>query len=591
MVSPAGADLIQHLDASDVNSIVVDANNVVLEWLDLSGNDNNAVANVGSVLYPSTPLAGGDVGLDFGLEHNDLQLLDVNETSALLDFSGTAAGNSGFTVFVACRVDDIGEKQDVIGTKHTLDNFAIRIKEDGEMQARLDTQINTYGELPAVAGDTIVFGFSYEAATGNYWFWESKNDVVRIGTGQASNGDWDNDNTLRLGNARTTKKIDDFFMGAVAEVMIFNEYMDSVDSDQYKTDLMNKWVTPAPLQHLDATAVDSIVVDANNVVTEWLDLSGNENHAVANRGQVLYPSTELAGGLLGLDFGLERNDLQLFDVNGTASLLDFTGAAAGNSGFTVFVAFRVDTLGVEQYVMGNKNTLGNFSLRVDDDGTMSFKFNNNNKTNGELYPAVGDTIVMGVSYEAATGAYWFWESKNGVVTTGTQDPNFARKDDTPLVLGEAKSTKNSDVFLRGAVGEVMVFDAILSEVDFDRLKSDLHYKWAVTPEEKVHATVPSPADGAMDVSVSGTVLSWKPGLDRISEDLYFGTDMETVLDATPADPNTYMGSQVPRYALSDLEEGQTYYWRVETHSDAVYPSPVWSFTTVLPMDPNDPNAI
>ena len=355
VASPAGADLIQHLDASVSESIVVDANNVLLEWLDLSGNDNHAVANVGFVFYPSTPLAGGLVGLDFGLEHNDLQLLDVNETSALLDFPGAAAGNSGFTVFVACRVDEIGEDQDVIGTKHTLDNFAIRIKEDGEMQARLDTQIDTDGELLAVAGDTIVFGFSYEAATGNYWFWESKNDVVRIGTGQDPNGDWDNNNTLRLGNARTTAKIDDFFMGAV--------------------------------------------------------------------------------------------------------------------------------------------------------------------------------------------------------------------------------------------GEVMIFDAYLSKFDLDWLRSDLHYKWAVTPEEKVHATVPSPADGVVDVAVSGVSLSWKPGLDRISEDLYFGTDMETVLSATPADPNTYMGSQVPRYALGDLEDGQTYYWRVETHSDAVYSSPVWSFTTVLPVDPNDPNAI
>jgi len=71
-----------------------------------------------------------------------------------------------------------------------------------------------------------------------------------------------------------------------------------------------------------------------------------------------------AGGYVGLDFGLERNDLELFDVAKTNDLLDFTGGAAGNSGYTVFVACRIDLLVPEQYVIGNKNTLHNFSIRI-----------------------------------------------------------------------------------------------------------------------------------------------------------------------------------------------------------------------------------
>ena len=103
-VTPAGAELIQHLDASVPDSIVISGDQA-MRWNDLSGNGNDAVASRGTVLYPSTPFPGGDVGLDFGFERNDLELLDEAETSALLDFSGAAAGNSGFTVFIAFRVD------------------------------------------------------------------------------------------------------------------------------------------------------------------------------------------------------------------------------------------------------------------------------------------------------------------------------------------------------------------------------------------------------------------------------------------------------------------------------------------------------
>ena len=67
--SPAGAELIQHLDASVPDSVVLFGEQVQ-QWNDLSGNGNHAVANRGIVLYPSTPLAGGDVGLDCGFQRN-----------------------------------------------------------------------------------------------------------------------------------------------------------------------------------------------------------------------------------------------------------------------------------------------------------------------------------------------------------------------------------------------------------------------------------------------------------------------------------------------------------------------------------------
>jgi len=337
------------------------------------------------------------------------------------------------------------------------------------------------------------------------------------------------------------------------------------------------------IQWLDASVAESVVLNPDGVVQQWNDLSGNENHAVANRGSVLYPSTPLAGGYVGADFGFERNDLELFDEAETSALLDFSGAAAGNSGFTVFVAFRVDVLGKEQHMIGTKNTLNNFSMRIDDDGSMSARLNNNLTSNGELVAAAGDTIVFGFSYEAATGAYWFWESKNDVIRTGTQSANGDWDNNDSLVVGEAKQTANSDHFLRGAIGEVMIFNEYIDSAASDQYRAELAYKWVTPLEDKLSPSVLLPEDGSQEMPIEGVVLSWIPGLDSTGDDVYIGTDFDDVNTATPDnDPaGVYMGRQSQAsFALPRLDYGQTYYWRVDSINGGVYSSPVWSFDTI-----------
>ncbi len=105
-------------------------------------------------------------------------------------------------------------------------------------------------------------------------------------------------------------------------------------------------VTPNPLQHLDAWTAVSVLTDGSGVVTNWTDISGNGNDT-ANAGGIIgtprYPSTSLSGsGLAGVDTGTNRNGFRLWTTTAQDSWLDFTGAAAGNSGFAVLVAFKVD---------------------------------------------------------------------------------------------------------------------------------------------------------------------------------------------------------------------------------------------------------
>ena len=347
------------------------------------------------------------------------------------------------------------------------------------------------------------------------------------------------------------------------------------------------------IQHLDASVPESIVM-LGDQVQQWKDLSGNDNHAIGNRGSVLYPSTPLAGGYVGLDFGFERNDLELFNEAETSALLDFSDAAAGNSGFTVFVACRVDMIDPanDQYILGTKNTNGNFMLWIDkDDGQLKAKVNNNTNSSGELFAAAGDTLVLGIGYEAATGNIWFYESKNDVVTTATKPANGNWDAGEPLVLGEAKPTINSSNHFRGAIGEVMVFNEYIDFAAAQQYMTELVYKWVTPLAEKLKPGALVPQDGVDEQPVEGLTLSWIAGQGSVNQVVYFGTDAEVVANTTPDSPE-YMGTQTgTSYALPTLDYATTYYYRIESISDATYSSDVTAFTTELYAYPLDADYI
>ena len=114
------------------------------------------------------------------------------------------------------------------------------------------------------------------------------------------------------------------------------------------------------------------------------------------------------------------------------------------------------------------------------------------------------------------------------------------------------------------------FDAV------DTYKGDI---WGFTTPGAVGS--PNPSNGATGVKMTPT-LSWNPGDSATSHDVYFGTNKDTVRNATTASPeykgNKALGSE--NYDPGKLDWYATYYWRV----DAVYDSGpvkglVWSFTT------------
>ncbi len=104
---------------------------------------------------------------------------------------------------------------------------------------------------------------------------------------------------------------------------------------------------------------------------------------------------------------------------------------------------------------------------------------------------------------------------------------------------------------------------------------------------RVQAANPEPADGAMhdDTWVNA---SWKPGLQAVSHDVYFGDNLD---DVDSGAEGVFVGNQsatfivagFPGFPYPDgLVPGTTYYWRVDEVNDADPNSPwigdVWSFS-------------
>jgi hypothetical protein len=95
-----------------------------------------------------------------------------------------------------------------------------------------------------------------------------------------------------------------------------------------------------------------------------------------------------------------------------------------------------------------------------------------------------------------------------------------------------------------------------------------------------HAKNPRPRNGAMGVPFDVT-LEWDAGADAMSHNVYFGK-------TSPLTNVDFKGNQTETtFSLQSLEEGETYYWRIdEVTNDSTVTGKIWNFTTkIKPLDP------
>ncbi|MHC4430643.1 MAG: PA14 domain-containing protein, partial [Planctomycetota bacterium] len=100
----------------------------------------------------------------------------------------------------------------------------------------------------------------------------------------------------------------------------------------------------------------------------------------------------------------------------------------------------------------------------------------------------------------------------------------------------------------------------------------------------VRASGPNPRNGATGARTT-PVLTWNPGDNAASHEVYFGTDADAVLNASKSSPE-YKGSKSlgdESYDPGKLAWDTPYFWRIDevnnVHPDSPWTGSVWSFTT------------
>jgi hypothetical protein len=99
------------------------------------------------------------------------------------------------------------------------------------------------------------------------------------------------------------------------------------------------------------------------------------------------------------------------------------------------------------------------------------------------------------------------------------------------------------------------------------------------------AYYPSPADVSNTASTSPT-LTWMAGSGATKHHVYLGDSLNAVTQGTAETDRGTLDMTTASFTLPALESLKTYYWRVDEilTGNAVKTGPVWTFTTVKPVD-------
>ena len=118
--------------------------------------------------------------------------------------------------------------------------------------------------------------------------------------------------------------------------------------------------------------------------------------------------------------------------------------------------------------------------------------------------------------------------------------------------------------------------------EFDGAGTHKGNVWSFTTVGAVSG--PNPSNGAVDVSPT-SILTFTAGAIAASHEVYFGSDADTVKNATKTSPE-YKGSKAlgdESYDPGKLMLETTYYWRIDevngVNPDSPWTGNVWSFTT------------
>ncbi len=312
------------------------------------------------------------------------------------------------------------------------------------------------------------------------------------------------------------------------------------------------------------------------------DSSGNGNHGTIYEGASIVDDAE-RGKVLRVD-----------GVDGYASIPNSPSFDITNMTLMFWMKLSAD------FDADSESSMAPVGMTMDDDHSMEFTLvgtDHSKSPKGAMYlklqgTAYCYTYTPNTSWSAdtwyhITGVYNHATLTASIYVNGVLgstaslieyipgDPGFAFSAfDVPLEIGRLVIEKagNTLKHFDGCIDDVRLYSRAMSVDDIgDAMEGVL----------PVSARRPSPADKTDDVP-RDAALTWTPGENAVQHDVYFGTDLDAVRDATVAS-DAYMGRQSEvGYVPGRLNLGQTYYWRIdeinEGHPDSPWVGQVWSFT-------------
>ena len=296
--------LYAHYDSSNAANVTSSGSNVTA-LADLSGNGYDADvggATPGTVLYPDAkPSTTGLDMLDMGAGRNILRTLTPGEQDALLDFSATAAPNSGFSFFIVTRVDSLlaANVNALLANNDNAGAGGLQLRLDGAGNApRLflgpdqSASVSVVNGSAPSAGETLVLAANYNKETGELEFWNSSAGSSQTVT--VASGDFSKGNAIFIGGSNA---VDQFMDGAIGEVKFYKGRLSAAAFAAEREALAAKWIQQAPG---NLTAIGGL----GEVTLNWQDLN-----AVASDSYNVYRSetpgsygAALATGVLTSDY-------------------------------------------------------------------------------------------------------------------------------------------------------------------------------------------------------------------------------------------------------------------------------------------------
>ena len=145
--------------------------------------------------------------------------------------------------------------------------------------------------------------------------------------------------------------------------------------------------------------------------------------------------------------------------------------------------------------------------------------------------------------------------------TGTTTPDKA------LAIGARSYDLTVTSFFTGIIDDVRIYNSALSDQDVLTLYQG---------QSDAGAYNPNPANNASNMSLN-TLLSWRPGLNAISHDVYLGTNFSEINAAVVPLATVDVNNFNPGNLLFDT----IYYWRIDEFDGTdTHKGIVWNFSTV-----------